>query len=30
VDEGLDIAVLSNSEDGAWPVIRELDERLGG
>lgn len=30
VDEGLDIVVLSNSEDGAWPVIRELDERLGG
>ena len=30
VDAGLDIAVLSNSEDGAWPVIRELDERLGG
>lgn len=30
VDENLDIAVLSNSEDGAWPVIRELDERLGG
>ncbi len=30
VDAGLDIAVLSNSEEGAWPVIRELDERLGG
>jgi len=30
IDEGLDIAVLSNSEEGAWPVIRELDERLGG
>lgn len=30
VDAGLDIAVLSNSEDGAWPIIRELDERLGG
>ena len=30
VESNLDIAVLSNSEDGAWPVIRELDERLGG
>jgi CubicO group peptidase (beta-lactamase class C family) len=30
VDEGIDIVVLSNSEEGAWPVIRELDERLGG
>ncbi len=30
LDAGLDIAVLCNSEDGAWPVIRELDERLGG
>jgi CubicO group peptidase (beta-lactamase class C family) len=30
LEPGLDIAVLSNSEDGAWPVIRELDERLGG
>jgi CubicO group peptidase (beta-lactamase class C family) len=30
LEPGLDIAVLSNSEDGAWPVIREIDERLGG
>ncbi len=30
LDERLDIAVLSNSKEGAWPVIRELDERLGG
>jgi CubicO group peptidase (beta-lactamase class C family) len=30
LEEGLDIVVLSNSEEGAWPVIRELDERLGG
>jgi CubicO group peptidase (beta-lactamase class C family) len=30
VEEDLDIAVLSNSEDGAGPIIRELDERLGG
>lgn len=30
VEERIDIAVLSNSEEGAWPVIRELDERLGG
>jgi len=29
-DDDLDIVVLSNSEEGAWPVIRELDERLGG
>ena len=28
--EGLDIVVLSNSEEGAWPIIRDLDERLGG
>lgn len=28
--EGLDIVVLSNSEEGAWPIIRELDKRLGG
>ena len=27
---GLDVVVLSNSEEGAWDVIRELDERLGG
>ncbi len=30
IDDDLDIAVLSNSEEGAWAVIRELDERLGG
>ena len=30
LDENLDIAVLSNAEEGAWDVIRELDERLGG
>lgn len=30
VDDDLDIAVLSNSEEGAWEIIRELDERLGG
>ena len=30
VEERIDIAVLSNSEEGAWPIIRELDERLGG
>ncbi|CAN5156276.1 hypothetical protein BH11ACT4_BH11ACT4_06950 [soil metagenome] len=22
--------VLSNNIDGAWPVVREIDERLGG
>ncbi|NYJ21226.1 serine hydrolase [Glaciibacter psychrotolerans] len=27
---GLDVVVLSNSEEGAWDVIRELDERLDG
>lgn len=30
VEPGLDVVVLSNSEEGAWPVVRELDERLGG
>ncbi|HPG76687.1 MAG TPA: serine hydrolase domain-containing protein [Rhodoglobus sp.] len=30
LEEGLDIVVLSNTEEGAWPVIQELDERLGG
>jgi len=30
LEDGLDVAVLSNSEEGAWPVIREIDERLGG
>jgi CubicO group peptidase (beta-lactamase class C family) len=30
VADELDVVVLSNSEEGAWPVIRELDERLGG
>lgn len=30
LDEGLDIVVLSNNEDAAWPVIREIDERLDG
>jgi hypothetical protein len=29
-EPNLDIVVLSNSEDGAWDVVRELDERLGG
>jgi CubicO group peptidase (beta-lactamase class C family) len=28
VEEGLDVVVLSNSEDGAWDVITELDERV--
>jgi len=30
VDEGLDVVVLSNNIDGAWPLVREIDERLGG
>jgi CubicO group peptidase (beta-lactamase class C family) len=28
VAEGLDVVVLSNSEDGAWDVITEIDERI--
>lgn len=30
LEEGLDVAVLSNNVDAAWPVVREVDERLGG
>ncbi|MDJ0333808.1 serine hydrolase domain-containing protein [Salinibacterium sp. G-O1] len=30
LEEGLDVVVLSNSEDGAWEVIQQIDERLGG
>jgi CubicO group peptidase (beta-lactamase class C family) len=30
VEEKLDVVVLSNSEDGAWDVITEIDERVGG
>ena len=30
LEEGLDVVVLSNNVDAAWPVVRELDERLGG
>jgi CubicO group peptidase (beta-lactamase class C family) len=30
LDESLDVVVLSNNIDGAWPVVREIDERLGG
>lgn len=30
LDDDVDIVVLSNDEDGAWDVITELDERLGG
>jgi CubicO group peptidase (beta-lactamase class C family) len=30
VEEGLDVVVLSNNVDAAWPVVREIDERLGG
>jgi CubicO group peptidase (beta-lactamase class C family) len=29
-EDGLDVVVLSNAEEGAWEVIREIDERLGG
>lgn len=28
VERGLDVVVLSNSEDGAWDVITEIDDRL--
>lgn len=27
-EAGVDLVVLSNSEEGAWPVIRELDGRI--
>jgi CubicO group peptidase (beta-lactamase class C family) len=30
IDDELDVVVLSNNSDGAWPVVREIDERLGG
>ncbi len=30
LEEGLDVVVLSNSEDGAWDVIQQIDERLDG
>jgi CubicO group peptidase (beta-lactamase class C family) len=30
LDAELDIVVLSNSEDGAWDVVTEIDERVGG
>jgi CubicO group peptidase (beta-lactamase class C family) len=30
LEDGLDVVVLSNSQEYAWPVIREIDERLGG
>ncbi len=30
VEEGIDVVVLSNTEEGAWPIVREIDERLGG
>ena len=30
LEEGLDVVVLSNNVDAAWPVVREIDERLGG
>jgi hypothetical protein len=28
VAENLDVVVLSNSEDGAWDVITEIDDRI--
>jgi CubicO group peptidase (beta-lactamase class C family) len=30
IEADLDVVVLSNSEDGAWDVITEIDERVGG
>ena len=30
LEDELDVVVLSNNIDGAWPVVREIDERLGG
>ena len=30
VDGDVDIVVLSNSEEGAWDIVAELDERNGG
>ena len=30
LEEGLDVVVLANNVDAAWPVVREIDERLGG
>jgi CubicO group peptidase (beta-lactamase class C family) len=29
VKQNLDVVVLSNSEDGAWDVITDIDERIG-
>ncbi|CAN5155664.1 hypothetical protein BH11ACT4_BH11ACT4_06880 [soil metagenome] len=29
LSDQLDVVVLSNNIDGAWPVVREIDERLG-
>lgn len=30
LDDALDVVVLSNNIDAAWPVVREIDERLDG
>lgn len=30
LEDGLDVVVLSNAEEGAWEVIQQIDERLGG
>ena len=30
LEDELDVVVLSNNIDGAWPVVREIDELLGG
>jgi CubicO group peptidase (beta-lactamase class C family) len=28
--QGVDVVVLANSEEGAWPVVQELDDRIEG
>ena len=30
LESGLDVVMLANVEAGAWDVVREIDERLGG
>jgi len=30
LEDDIDVVVLSNTEDGAWDIITEIDERLGG
>ena len=30
LEQNLDVVMLANVEEGAWDVVREIDERLGG